>query len=116
MAREFYDIVFRAGEYTDRDGKKKYRNQRGGKLVIEDDGRMWGVIEQFGLEVQFGVFRQQDKDSRDGNSGGGASRRDDDRRDNDRRGDRGSGRGTPRASDGGGGGGRRNDLDDDIPF
>lgn len=103
MARVFYDLAFKGGEYQDRDGKTKHRFKNCGKLIVEDDGRMWGVLEFLGLEQNFSVFPQQDKD---GNKGGGSSRRDDDRGQ--------SSGGTPRV--GSGGGGKRNDLDDDIPF
>lgn len=108
MGRVFYDIAFKGGEYQDREGKTKHRYKNQGKLVVEDDGRMWGVLEFLGLEQTFSVFPQQDRDDRGGQRGGnGGGSRGDDRRDN------GGSRGTPRAGETSG---RRTDLDDDIPF
>ncbi len=106
MARVFYDLAAQAGEYQDRDGKTRHRFQKMGKLIVEDDGRMWGVLEVLGLETKFSVFPQQDRDGDNrGRSGGGSGRQvssnPEDRRDN---------------SSGGGRPGGRSDLEDDIPF
>jgi single-stranded DNA-binding protein len=105
MARVFYDLSAQAGEYEDREGKKKHRYQRMGKLIAEDDGRMWGVLEVLGLEVRFNVFPQQDRDS--GGNGGGRSQ-----------GGGGNSGGGNRSQSGGGSkqSGGRPDIDDDIPF
>ena len=74
MPRVWKDIAFQAGKYTDREGKEKTRYQPGGKLVIEDDGRMWGIIEFMGQSCTFSVFDQKQRDGEPERGQGGASR------------------------------------------
>jgi hypothetical protein len=97
MGRVFYDLAAKGGEYEDREGKKKHRFQPMGTLVVEDDGRMWGILKVLGLETQFSVFPQQDRDS--GSRSGGSSSRQVSNSPDDRR---------PASG--------RPDIDDDIPF
>lgn len=78
MSRKFYDLSAKGGEYTNSRGEKKHRFQPLGKLAVEDDGRMWGVLEILGMEVQFSVFEQKPRDqpAETKSSAGGSGRSD----------------------------------------
>ena len=99
MARKFYDLAAKGSEYEDRDGKKKHRYQPCGKLAVEDDGRMWIILEFLGMERMISVFEQK---PRDGSSGGSGSDT--------------SGRTSSDAKPNISSGNTRVDMDDDIPF
>jgi hypothetical protein len=73
--RKWMDIAFSAGKYTDAEGKERTRYQPGGKVCIESDGRMWGILEFLGQSMMFGIFEQRDKDAAP-DRGKGGSRRD----------------------------------------
>ncbi len=73
--RKWMDIAFSAGKYTDREGKERTRYQPGGKICIEPDGRMWGILEFLGQSMSFGIFEQREKDAPP-DRGQGGSRKD----------------------------------------
>ncbi len=104
MARKFYDLAAKGAEYQDRDGKTKHRYQPCGKLAVEDDGRMWIILEFLGMERMISVFEQKPRDGSPNSNGGSTSV-------GSRSPDSGRGSGG-----GGQGAGRNNDLEDDIPF
>ena len=95
MARKFQDMAAKGPKYTDRDGKERNRFQPLGVLVTEDDGRQWGTLRLLGLEVQFSIFDQKDRDN------GGSQEQ---------------GRSSPPAQRSPDPVSRSQPLDDDIPF
>lgn len=95
MTRVWKDIAFQAGKYQDREGKERTRYQPGGKICIEPDGRMWGVLEFLGQSVTFSVFDQRDKTDQ-GETGRGGARNNSATRESSS--------------------GPREPIDDDIPF
>lgn len=101
MARKFYDLAAKGGEYKDRDGNTKHRYQPCGKLAVEDDGRMWIVLEFLGMERMISVFEQKQRDGNSNSSDGGS---------------RSSGGGRSSSAGDGKQGGGRTDIEDDIPF
>jgi uncharacterized membrane protein YgcG len=103
MGRKWLDLACKGAEYTDRDGKTKHKYQNVGKIAVEDDGRMWGILEIFGLERPFSVFEQKRDKGGSGGSGGGS-------------GGGSSGGGSARGSGAASTRSGRDDLDDDIPF
>lgn len=95
MTRVWKDIAFQAGKYQDRDGKERTRYQPGGKICVEPDGRMWGVLEFLGQSVTFSVFDQREKGDQ-GETGRGGARNNSATRESSA--------------------GPREPIDDDIPF